>query len=412
MAAANVIFAYEGTDKSGRKTKGEITSSNAKIAKAELRKQGINATKVSKKGGGLAAILNAGQKVGASDIALFTRQLATMMKAGVPLVQSFEIVADGIDNPAMKTLILQIRDDVSSGNSFASAIKNHKEHFDDLFCNLIDAGEQSGSLETMLDRLATYKEKTEALKAKIKSAMNYPIAVLVVAGVVSGILLVKVVPQFEEIFAGFGAELPEFTQLVVNMSNFMQAWWFVMVGAIAAVIFSYKQVHKRSKAVRDGQERFMLKLPILGDILDKSCIARFARTLSTTFAAGVPLVDALESVSGAAGNIVYYNAIMKVKDDVSSGIQLNYSMKQANVFPNMLIQMVSIGEESGALDGMLDKAATYYEEMVDNAVDGLTSLMEPLIMSFLGVVIGGLIIAMYLPIFSMGDAIGGGGGSH
>lgn len=410
MAAANTVFAYEGTDRSGKKTKGEITSSNANIAKAELRKQGISTTKIKKKGGGLGALLNAGQKVSAGDIALFTRQLATMMKAGVPLVQSFEIVADGIDNPAMKDLILKIRDDVSSGNSFAAAIKNHREHFDDLFCNLIDAGEQSGSLETMLDRLATYKEKTEALKAKIKSAMNYPIAVLVVAGVVSGILLVKVVPQFEEIFAGFGAELPEFTQLVVGMSQFMQAYWFMIVAVIAGVYFTYKEIHKRSKAVRDGQERMMLKMPILGDILDKSCIARFARTLSTTFAAGVPLVDALESVSGAAGNVVYLEAILKVKDDVSSGIQLNYSMKQTEVFPNMLIQMVSIGEESGALDGMLDKAATYYEEMVDNAVDGLTSLMEPIIMSFLGVVIGGLIIAMYLPIFGMGDAIGGSGG--
>ena len=407
MAAANTVFAYIGTDKSGRKTKGEITSSNANVAKAELRKQGINATKVSKKGGGLSALLNAGQKVGASDIALFPRQLATMMKAGVPLVQSFEIVADGIDNPAMKDLILKIRDDVSSGNSFAAAVKVHTEHFDELFCNLIDAGEQSGSLETMLDRLATYKEKTEALKAKIKSAMNYPVAVLVVASVVSGILLVKVVPQFEEIFAGFGAELPEFTQMVVDMSRFMTAWWYMIVAAIAGFIFAYKAMLKRSKKMQDGQERLMLKMPILGDILDKSCIARFARTLSTTFAAGVPLVDALESVSGAAGNVVYLEAILKIKDDVSSGIQLNYSMKQQNVFPNMLIQMVSIGEESGALDGMLDKAATYYEEMVDNAVDGLTSLMEPLIMSFLGVVIGGLIIAMYLPIFSMGDAIGG-----
>jgi len=333
-----------------------------------------------------------------------------MMKAGVPLVQSFEIVADGIDNPMMKDLILKIRDEVSSGNSFAHAVKTQPQYFDDLFCNLIDAGEQSGALETMLDRLATYKEKTEALKAKIKSAMNYPIAVLVVAGVVSGILLVKVVPQFEEIFAGFGAELPEFTQMVVNMSRFMQEWWFAGVVALAAVFFAYKEAHKRSRAIRDGQERLALKMPILGDILDKSCIARFARTLSTTFAAGVPLVDALESVAGAAGNIVYLEAINQIKEDVSSGIQLNTSMKLQGVFPNMMIQMVAIGEESGALDGMLDKAATYYEEMVDNAVEGLTSLMEPIIMSFLGVVIGGLIIAMYLPIFSMGDAIGGGGG--
>ena len=408
MAAANNVFAWEGTDRAGRKTKGEITSKNAIVAKNDLRKQGITPTKVSKKGGGISALLNFGAKISPGDIALFTRQLSTMMKAGVPLVQSFDIVADGVDNPAMKELIYKIRDDVSGGNSFASAIRGQPDHFDDLFCNLVDAGEQSGSLETMLQRLAEYKEKTEALKGKIKAAMNYPIAVLVVASVVSGLLLVKVVPQFEEIFAGFGAELPEFTQMVVNMSNFMQDWWFFICAGIAAVIYSYKAAHKRSKPLRDGQERFMLKLPVIGDILDKSCIARFARTLSTTFAAGVPLVDALESVSGAACTILYYNAIKKVKDDVSSGIQLNYSMKQAEVFPNMLIQMVSIGEESGALDSMLDKAATYYEEMVDNSVDGLTSLMEPIIMSFLGVVVGGLIIAMYLPIFSMGDAISGG----
>lgn len=408
MAAANNVFAWEGTDRAGRKTKGEITSKKVVVARNDLRKQGITPTKVSKKGGGISALLSFGAKISPGDIALFTRQLATMMKAGVPLVQSVDIVADGVDNPAMKELIYKIRDDVSGGNSFASAIRGQPDHFDDLFCNLVDAGEQSGSLETMLQRLAEYKEKTEALKGKIKAAMNYPFAVLVVASVVSGLLLVKVVPQFEEIFAGFGAELPEFTQMVVNMSNFMQDWWFFICAGIAAVIYSYKAAHKRSKPLRDGQERFMLKLPVIGDILDKSCIARFARTLSTTFAAGVPLVDALESVSGAAGNIVYYNAIKKVKDDVSSGIQLNYSMKQTEVFPNMLIQMVSIGEESGALDSMLDKAATYYEEMVDNSVDGLTSLMEPIIMSFLGVVVGGLIIAMYLPIFSMGDAISGG----
>ena len=407
MAAASTVFAWEGTDRSGKKTKGEITSSNANIAKTELRKQGISPTRVSKKSGGLSALFNVGQKISPADTALFTRQLATMMKAGVPLVQSFEIVADGIDNPAMKELIIGIRDDVSAGNSFAHAIQANPEHFNDLYCNLIDAGEQSGALETMLERLATYMEKSEALKAKIKSALSYPISVLVVAGVVSAILLIKVVPQFEETFAGFGAELPEFTQLVVNMSRWMQEWWLAVAAAIAIVLFIRKETLKRSKAARDAQERFMLKMPIIGNILDKSCVARFTRTLSTTFAAGVPLVDALESVSGAAGNVVYYNAIKKVKDDVSSGIQLNYSMKQTEVFPNMVIQMVSIGEESGALDGMLDKAATYYEDMVDNAVDGLTSLMEPIIMSFLGVVIGGLIIAMYLPIFSMGDAIGG-----
>ena len=404
---ASRIFDYEGTDKSGRKTKGEITSTNANIAKAELRKQGINPTKVTKKRARL-NLAQIGARVTPADLALFTRQLATMMKAGVPLVQSFEIVADGMDNPPMKDLILKIRDEVSAGNSFAHAVQTQPEHFDDLFCNLISAGEQSGALETMLDRLATYKEKSEALKAKINSAMKYPIAVLVVAGVVSGILLVKVVPQFEQIFAGFGAELPVFTQMVVDMSEFAQEWWFAGVVAIALIYFAYKELHKRSKAVKDGQERLSLKIPILGDILDKSCIARYTRTLSTTFSAGVPLVDALESVAGAAGNIVYLEAINKIKDDVSSGIQLNVSMRQQELFPSMVIQMVAIGEESGALDSMLDKAATYYEEMVDNAVEGLTSLMEPIIMSFLGVVIGGLIIVMYLPIFSMGDAISGG----
>ena len=407
MAAANQVFAWEGTDKSGRKTKGEITSSNANVAKAELRKQGINPKSVKKKGRGF-SLKGFGAKITPGDIALFTRQLATMMKAGVPLVQSFEIVADGVDNPMMKDLILKIRDEVSAGNSFAYAIKAQpREYFDELFCNLIDAGEQSGALETMLLRLADYKEKTEAIKAKIKSAMSYPISILVVASVVSGILLIKVVPQFEEIFAGFGAELPEFTQMVVDMSRFMTEWWFVIVAIIGGALYAYKQAHKRSQKLRDGQERLMLKLPVLGDLLDKSCVARFARTLSTTFAAGVPLVDALESVSGAVGNVIYKDAVLQMKEDVASGLQLNYSMKQTGVFPNMVIQMVAIGEESGALDSMLDKSATYYEEQVDNAVDGLTSMMEPIIMSFLGVVIGGLIIAMYLPIFSMGDAISG-----
>ena len=317
MAAANTVFAWTGKDKTGKKTKGEITSSNANVAKAQLRKQGISPSSVKKKSAGF-SLGSFGAKITPGDIALFTRQLATMMKAGVPLVQSFEIVADGVDNPMMKDLILKIRDEVSSGNSFAYAIRAQpREYFDDLFCNLIEAGEQSGSLETMLDRLAEYKEKSERLKAKIKSAMNYPIAVLVVAGVVSGILLIKVVPQFEEIFAGFGAELPEFTQLVVNMSNFMQEWWFMAVAVMAAIYFAHKEAHKRSQALRDAEERMSLKLPILGSILDKSCIARFARTLSTTFAAGVPLVDALESVAGAAGNVVYKDAILKVKDDSS-----------------------------------------------------------------------------------------------
>ncbi len=348
------------------------------------------------------------EKINPVDIALFTRQLATMMEAGVPLVQSFEIVADGMDNQTLQDMILKLRDEVSAGNSFAAAVRTQPRYFDDLFCNLIAAGEQSGTLETMLDQLATHKEKTEALRAKIKSAMHYPIAVLGVATVVSGILLVKVVPQFESIFAGFGAELPEFTRLVVAMSRWMQTWWLAVIIGLGTVLLIYREAYKRSPSVRHRRERLVLKLPVLGNILNKSCIARFSRTLATTFAAGVPLVDALDTVSGSAGNIVYREAILQVRENVSGGSQLHASMKQANVFPNMVVQMVAVGEESGTLDRMLDKAASYYEDMVDTLVGGLTSLMEPMIMVILGVVIGGLIIAMYLPVFSMGDALSGG----
>ena len=400
-------YSYSGVDKKGNKISGEIIADTPAIAKAQLRKQGVIPRKVTKKA---QPLFGSGKKpIQPADIAVMARQLATMMKAGVPLVQSFEIIGKGHENPSVQDLVLTIKTDIESGTNLGEALRKHPKYFDDLFCDLVSAGEQSGSLEEMLDRIATYKEKTEALKGKINSAMKYPIAVLVVAGVVSGILLVKVVPQFEQIFAGFGAELPVFTQMVVDMSEFAQEWWLAGVVAIAVIYFAYREAYRRSKAVRDGQQRLSLKLPIIGDILDKSCIARYARTLSTTFSAGVPLVDALDSVAGAAGNIVYLEAINKIREDVSSGIQLNVSMKQQNIFPNMVIQMVAIGEESGALDDMLDKAATYYEEMVDNAVEGLTSLMEPIIMSFLGVVIGGLIIAMYLPIFSMGEAISGGG---
>ena len=348
------------------------------------------------------------ERINPVDIALFTRQLATMIEAGVPLVQSFEIVADGMDNQTLQDMIIKLRDEVSAGNSFAAAVRTQPRYFDDLFCNLIAAGEQSGTLETMLDQLATHKEKTEALRAKIKSAMHYPIAVLGVATVVSGILLVKVVPQFESIFAGFGAELPEFTRLVVAMSRWMQTWWLAVIIGLGTVLLIYREAYKRSPTVRHRRERLALKLPVLGNILNKSCIARFSRTLATTFAAGVPLVDALDTVSGSAGNIVYKEAILQVRENVSGGSQLHASMKQANVFPNMVVQMVAVGEESGTLDRMLDKAASYYEDMVDTLVGGLTSLMEPMIMVILGVVIGGLIIAMYLPVFSMGDALSGG----
>lgn len=403
--AESAIFLWQGTDKQGRKTKGEINSTNPAIAKAELRRQGIVATKIRKKSQGFS--FGGGGSVKPADIALFTRQMSTMMRAGVPLVQAFDIVADGLDKAKLTELVKAVRNDVASGSSFAASLRKHPAHFDDLFCNLVDAGEQSGSLETMLDRIATYKEKTESLKAKVKKAMTYPIAVLAVAMVVSGILLIKVVPQFEDVFAGFGAELPAFTLLVIGFSEFAQAYWMVIVLGIGALVAAFMFARKRSKALRDLIDRLSLRLPVAGNIIEKSAIARFARTLSTTFAAGVPLVDALTSVSGATGNSVFVNAVLQVRDDVSTGQQLNFSMKNTGVFPNMIIQMVAIGEEAGALDDMLDKSANYYEEQVDNAVDNLTALMEPMIMSVLGVLIGGLIIAMYLPIFQLGAVVSG-----
>lgn len=402
--AESAIFLWEGTDKQGKKTKGEITSSSPSIARAELRRQGIVASKVRKKGKGLS--LSSGGSVKPADVALFTRQMATMMRAGVPLVQAFDIVADGLDKPKVSELIRAVRNDVSGGSSFAAALRKHPLYFDELFCNLVDAGEQSGALETMLDRIATYKEKSESLKAKVKKAMTYPIAVLCVAFVVSGILLIKVVPQFQEVFAGFGAELPAFTQMVINISEFTQDWWLVIVVAIGATVGAIIGARKRSKKFRDTIDRVALKAPIAGSIIEKSSVARYARTLSTTFAAGVPLVDALNSVAGSTGNQVYTEAVNKIRDDVSTGQQLNFAMKSTGVFPNMIIQMVAIGEEAGALDDMLDKSASYYEEQVDNAVDNLTALMEPMIMAVLGVLVGGLIIAMYLPIFQLGAVVG------
>lgn len=402
--AESATFVWEGTDKQGRKTKGEISSTNPAIAKAELRRQGILTTKLKKKSSGLG--LKGRGKVKPADIALFTRQMATMMRAGVPLVQAFDIVADGVEKPKLGDLIRDVRTDVASGNSFASAIRKHPQEFDDLFCNLVDAGEQSGALEQMLDRIATYKEKTESMKAKVRKAMTYPIAVLVIAVIVSGILLVKVVPQFEQVFAGFGAELPAFTQMVINFSEFAQAYWFMIVVAIIAFGMGFAEAHKRSEKLRRAVDRASLKMPVAGDIIEKSSVARFARTLSTTFAAGVPLVDALNSVAGATGNSKFVDATYRIRDDVSTGQQLNFSMRNTGAFPNMVIQMVAIGEEAGALDDMLDKSANYYEEQVDNAVDNLTSLMEPIIMSVLGILVGGLIVAMYLPIFQLGAVVG------
>ncbi|MBZ9663455.1 type II secretion system F family protein [Pseudomonas sp. LMG 31766] len=396
-------FKWEGKDRRGAVVSGVINGQNPALVKAQLRKQGINPTKVNKQLN--LSILSAGKKIKPMDIALFTRQMATMMKAGVPLLQSFDIIGEGFDNPNMRKLIEDVKQNVAAGNSFAASLRKRPEYFDELYCNLVESGEQAGALENLLDRIATYKEKTEALKAKIKKAMNYPIAVIVVAVIVSSILLIKVVPQFEEVFSSFGAELPAFTKMVISISQALQQWWFIILIMFFITAIIIRASLKRSQKLRDMKDRGVLKLPIVGDILYKSAVARFARTLSTTFAAGVPLVDALDSVSGATGNVVFKNATNKIKADVSTGTQLNFSMRTTNTFPSMAIQMTAIGEESGALDEMLDKVASFYEEEVDNMVDGLTSLMEPMIMAVLGVLVGGLIIAMYLPIFQLGSVV-------
>tara|TARA_B100000676_G_scaffold312598_1_gene387651 strand:+ start:3803 stop:5029 length:1227 start_codon:yes stop_codon:yes gene_type:complete len=399
----NSTFIYEGVDRQGKKVKGEISGKVPALVRAELRKQGINARKVVKK---REVSLGGKKKIKPMDIAIFTRQMATMMKAGVPLVQAFEIVADGLEHLTMKQLVLSLKTEVESGSNFATALSKHPDQFDDLYCSLIEAGEQSGSLETMLDRVALYKEKSELLKQKIKKAMKYPATVIVAAVIVTAILLLKVVPVFEELFAGFGAELPAFTVFVINLSKGLQENFLLILMCIIGFVFGFSALKKRSEAFRNALDRLVLKLPIVGDLAFKSTIARYARTLSTTFAAGVPLIDALDACAGATGNVVYRNAVLQVKDDVSTGQQLQFSMRSTGVFPAMALQMTAIGEESGALDAMLEKVAIYYEDEVDNAVDGLTSMMEPLIMSVLGVLIGGLIIAMYLPIFQLGEVVG------
>ena len=396
-------FVYDGTNRRGERVKGETTSRNIELARAQLRKQGIAVKTIKKKPKPLFAMKKSIKPI---DIAIFVRQLATMMKAGVPLTQSFEIVADALDNPSMKDLVLQIKADIEAGSTFEQALRKHPRYFDDLFCSLVGAGEQSGALETMLERVATYKEKNELLKAKIKKALKYPIAVIVVAVIVTAILLIKVVPVFADLFHSFGAELPAFTQMVVNMSEWMQKYWWILLFGVGGAIIAFSEAKKRSKKFRDSLDRLTLKVPIFGNIAYQAIIARFSRTLSTTFAAGVPLIDALDSTAGATNNVVYYNATQKIKNDVATGQQLQFSMRSTNLFPSMAIQMVGIGEEAGSLEEMLDKVATYYENEVDNAVDGLTSLMEPMIMAFLGVVVGGLVIAMYLPIFQMGSVVG------
>ncbi len=374
-----LTFAWEGTDKRGNKIKGESNAASLALVRAELRRQGIAASKVKQKAQPLFGSRK--KKILSKDIAIFMRQLATMMSSGVPLVQAFDIVGRGHDNPSMQEMLLSIKADIEGGTALAPALGKYPLYFDDLVCNLVEAGEQAGVLEELLDKIATYKEKTESLKAKIKKALTYPIAVIVVAIVVTAIIMIFVIPQFEQLFGSFGAELPAFTQLVVKMSKFVSSWWWLMLGVTIGVVGGFGAAYKRSRKMRESMDKLLLKIPVIGDIMHKAAIARFSRTLSTMFAAGVPLVEALESVSGATGNVIYSNAVLQMKDDVSTGQSLNLSMKLKGLFPHMVVQMVAIGEEAGSLDSMLGKVADFYEEEVDNAVDNLSSLMEPMIMS-------------------------------
>ncbi|MFK8079197.1 MAG: type II secretion system F family protein [Granulosicoccus sp.] len=397
---APVMFEWEGKNASGSKQKGFLTAPNPELVKAKLRRQGIIPTKIRKK----RKEFGGKGKITPGDIAMFARQLTTMMGAGVPMVQSFEIVANGADNKAMRDLINGIKTEVESGSNLTNALRKYPEQFDELFCSLTEAGEQSGTLESLLNEIANYKEKSESLKKKIKKALFYPIAVLIVAFIVTVILLVFVVPQFDSLFAGMGGELPAFTQMIVNASEFMQAWWYVIIAGVGLTGWIFFQAKKRSKPFAQLLDRLTLRMPVFGDIVVKAATARFSRTLGTMSKAGVPLVEAMESVAGVAGNHVFEVAIRKMKDEAATGQRLTASIESSGLFSNMVVQMVSIGEESGSIDDMLSKVADYYEEEVDNAVDAMTSLMEPMIMSFLGVVIGGLVIGMYLPIFKMGDA--------
>lgn len=397
------IYVYKGKSKDGRQIKGEMRGASPSLIKAQLRQQGIITKSVRKKPKDL---FGSGKAIKPADIATFSRQMATMMKAGVPLVQSFEIVSEGADNPNMKKLIDDLHADVAAGNSFGSALRKFPQHFDNLFCSLIEAGENSGSLDTLLDRVATYKEKSEQLKRKIKKAMTYPIAVIIVAIIVTAILLIKVVPVFAEVFTSFGADLPAFTLFVVGLSDFAQKWWFVIFATLIAIGYAFKTARLRSPKFADAVDKFVLKIPVVGPILENAVIARYARTLATTFAAGVPLVEALGSVAGASGNAVYRDAILQVQADVTTGLTIHTALKAADIFPVMLLQLTSIGEESGSLDEMMEKAADHFEEVVDYAVDNLTALLEPMIMAVLGVLVGGLLIAMYLPIFQLGAVVG------
>jgi type IV pilus assembly protein PilC len=403
QAIKSNMFQWEGMDRHGKKVKGEMSGTSDALIKATLRRQGISPLKVKKKP---KPLFGAGKKkITTKDITVFSRQLATMMSAGVPLVQSFEIVGRGHENKSMQDLIMDIKGSVEAGGTLAEALGKHPLQFDELFVNLVTAGEHAGILESILHRLATYLEKTEALKSKIKGALFYPTAVVVVAFIITAILMIFVIPQFQSLFSSFGADLPALTKLVISISQVFQDYWWAIFGGIAAVVVGALEARKRSPKVAHAVDRFSLKIPVVGEILEKSAIARFSRTLATMFAAGTPLVEAMASVAGACGNIVFYNATMKMRDEVATGTQLQVAMRESGIFPNMVIQMVAIGEESGSLDAMLSKVADWYEQEVDDSVEALTSLLEPVIMAVLGVLIGGLVVAMYLPIFKMGQVV-------
>jgi type IV pilus assembly protein PilC len=394
-------FRWEGRDKKGKRLKGRSLAPDEAALRADLRRQGIAPSKIRKQSNAM----RKGGRVNAMDIAVFSRQLATMLAAGIPLVQGFEIVGAGHEKPSMQKLILDIKSDIEAGTSLHEALAKHPLYFDDLYVNLVEAGEQAGALEGLLDKIASYKEKTEAIKKKVKKALFYPAAVLAVAIIVTIILLIFVIPQFESLFKGFGADLPAFTQMVINLSRFVQAEGIFILAVVIGIVWTFFYFKKRSRKMREFLDRASLKMPVIGPILNKAAIARFSRTLSTMFAAGVPLVEALESVAGATGNIVYENAVMRMRDEVATGQRLQRAMETTELFPNMVVQMIAVGEESGSLDTMAGKVATFYEAEVDNAVDAMSSLLEPLIMVILGVLVGGLVIAMYLPIFKLGSVV-------
>ena len=393
------VFEWVGKDRQGRIVQGELRAAGEATAQNTLRRQGILVTKIKKRK------MSSGKKIKPTDIALFTRQMATMMKAGVPLLQSFDIVGRGNPNPSVTRLLNEIRQDVETGTSLSIAFRRHPMYFDDLYCNLVEAGESAGILESLLDRLATYMEKTEAIKSKIKSALMYPISVIIVAFVVVTLIMLFVIPAFKEVFSSFGADLPAPTMFVIGMSEFFTTYWWLIFGILGGGIYFFLQAWKRSPKVQVFMDRALLKLPVFGALIDKSCIARWTRTLSTMFAAGVPLVEALDSVGGASGNIIYKEATDKIQKSVSIGTSLAVAMTDANVFPSMVLQMCAIGEESGAIDHMLGKAADFYEAEVDEMVAGLSSLMEPIIIVFLGTIIGGIVVSMYLPIFKLGQVV-------